>query len=787
MTSPLHQNRAHDSAITHVSGLSIYVDDIPAPAQMLVAQPFLSPHARASIKGYDLSKARKISGVVAILEAKDIPGHNDIAPFTQDEPLLAVDEVFTEGQAIFIVVAKSLEACRQAMKAITIDFEVKEPILTIAQAIEKNSFHVTPHIIKRGDVEQALEQAKYRRQGTVGNGGQEHFYLESQCALVIPSSEDQSFTVYSSTQHPSEVQAKISEVLHLDRNQIVVESGRMGGGFGGKESQAAHYASYAALAAYHCQKPVKVWLNRDIDMVATGKRHPFWSSFDVGFNEQGLIEGVKIKSFSNGGWACDLSGAILDRCLFHLDGSYWLPALHLEGRVCKTNVASNTAFRGFGGPQGALVIEEILNQIAAHLKLDPTIVKQRNFYQPYDSSLPIDDQKCVTPYGQLVKNNRLQRIFDELILDSQYEQRKASIDRFNESSRFKKRGIGFQPVKFGISFTNSMLNQAGSLILIYTDGSVQLNHGGTEMGQGLYAKMITVCAHELGIRPEKIKHMKTATDKVPNTSATAASSGADLNGMAVQDACRTIKARLIPLAQTLLQVEAHEELIFENQQVWAKGKFDKKLRWEELISQAYVQKISLSATGYYRTPNIYYDRNQGKGKPFHYYAFGASVSEVEVDLLTGEHRLLRVDILHDAGHSLIPNIDKGQVEGAYIQGVGWLTREELYWNAKGNLLTHGPDTYKIPSFSDAPQAFYTKLLDVKSNDDDTIHGSKAVGEPPFLHGIGVISAIRYALQALNPEQCIELPIPATPEAVLVAIEKAKGKHIPNEVLKRWAY
>ena len=766
MHSPLHQNAFHESAIKHVSGQSIYVDDLPKPQGLLVAHVYFSPYARARILSYDLTKAKAISGVKAILTAKDIPGHNDIAPFTKDEPLLAEDEVFTEGQAIFLIVAENASICREASKAIQIEFEKKEPILSIQEAIQAQSFHTTPHIIQRGiHIETALESADFRFQGKVINGGQDHFYLETQCALAIPQ-EDECFLVYSSTQHPSEVQAKVAEILDIGRHQVVVESGRMGGGFGGKETQAAHYGALASLGAYHTGRPVKLWLNRDQDMVMTGKRHPFFSSFDAGFSKDGKIVAIEVKTYSNGGWACDLSGAILDRCMFHLDGSYWIPNLRFEGRVCKTNLPSNTAFRGFGGPQGALIIEEILNQASDHLGLDPTEMKFLNFYEPFDPNQAVEGQKSITPYGQIVKNNRLHRIYEELMTSSHYQVRKAEIDQWNATHRYLKKGIAFQPVKFGISFTNSMLNQAGALVLIYADGTIQLNHGGTEMGQGLYLKMLVICAHELGVPMSKIRHMKTATDKVPNTSATAASSGADLNGQAVKHACDQLKERLKPLACKMLGINQDDasKIIFENQLIFHQSNPHHSIRFEQLIGQAYVEQISLSAVGYYRTPNIHYDRNAGKGKPFHYFAFGGSVTEVEVNVLTGEHRVLRADILHDAGHSLVPNIDIGQVQGAYIQGLGWLTREELYWNQDGILKTHSPDTYKIPTLGDAPLHFHVRLLDVTENVDDTIHGSKAVGEPPFLHGIGVLGAIRHAIGGR-----VELGVPATPEAVLKAL------------------
>jgi xanthine dehydrogenase large subunit len=634
--------------------------------------------------------------------------------------------------------------------------------------VEAGSFLSEPHTIRRGEPDAALAAAPVRLSGDCMTGAQDHFYLETQVSLAVPG-EDEAVHLWCSTQHPSEVQAIVAGVLGVGRHQVVVEVPRMGGGFGGKETQAAPFAALAALGARVTGRPVKVWLNRDQDMVSTGKRHPFWGRYDAGFDSEGRLLALKVELISDGGWSSDLSRAILDRALFHLDNAYFVPALSFTGQVARTNLPSNTAFRGFGGPQGMFVMEEVLNRAAERLGLDPTVVRERNYYK--------DAPANVTHYGQVVEGNRLQRIHAELMASSDYARRRAEIDAFNASSRWTKRGIGFQPVKFGISFTTSFLNQAGALVVVYTDGTVQLNHGGTEMGQGLHTKMRAVCAHELGVAPERVRVMHTATDKVPNTSATAASSGSDLNGQAVKQACEVIRERLRPVAARLLKLERGGEadaLVFTGGRVFLHSHPERSVSFTEVVHAAYLAQVSLSATGYYRTPDISYDRVAGRGKPFHYYAFGAAVVEVEVSGLTGEHRVRRVDILHDVGTSLVPSIDKGQVEGGFIQGLGWLTCEEVLFDAKGRLLTHSPDTYKIPAVGDAPEDFRVSLLE-RAPQDSTIHGSKAVGEPPFMLAIGAVTALRQAISAFGPPRTpVELASPATPEAILRAVEQARA-------------
>ncbi len=760
--SPLHRPSIHESGFKHTSGEAIYVDDILSPAGLLVGQVFASPHPRATIQKLSLDIAKQVPGVIAVLGADDIPGINDISPFSHDEPLLATDELYCVGQSVALVVAESPEACRAGIAAISLEVEAKPAIYGCRQAIDQESYIATPHVIARGDLDDGFASAETILEGEVESGGQDHFYLESQAALALPE-EDGALTIWSSTQHPSEVQAKVGEVLGIPRQMVVVKTPRMGGGFGGKETQAAIFAALAALAVRHTGRPVKIWLNRDQDMTQTGKRHPFYSRYKAGFDKEGRITALKIDSYADAGWSADLSTAILDRCLFHLDNSYYIPILRFEGRVCKTNVVSNTAFRGFGGPQGVVVIESIINRAAEELEIDAAEVRRRNYYG--------EAPRNITPYGQVVEDCRLQRLTQELLEKAEYEARKTQIAAFNAQDGFMKRGLCFQPVKFGISFTNSVLNQAGALVLIYSDGSVQLNHGGTEMGQGLHTKMRAIAAHELGVAPEAVRVMCTATDKVPNTSATAASSGSDLNGAAVQQACEILRGRLRPIAAKELSC-APEDVAFSGGNVYQRGQEANKLSFAELAQAAYMAQVSLSATGYYRTPDIHYDREKGHGKPFHYYAFGGALTEVEVNGLTGEHKILRTDILHDVGNSLLPSIDRGQIEGAYIQGVGWLTNEELIWTKEGQLSTHSPDTYKIPALGDAPVLFNVQLLS-RAHEDKVVHGSKAVGEPPFMLGISVLGALREAIAAFSgPEQKgVELSIPATPEAILKAIEK----------------
>ena len=789
--TPLHLPAPHESARGHVSGAARYVDDLPEPPGMLFGLPVGSPVARGRIVARRAERALAVPGVRAVLFARDVPGHNRIGPIVHDEPLLAEDEVFAVGQVVALVVGDSVAACRAGARAVELEIEELPAILTIPQAIAAESYLWDPHVMRRGDVEAALTRAELVLAGEVGTGAQDHFYLETQAALAIPG-EGETLHVESSTQHPSEVQAAIAEVLGWSRSQVVVQVPRMGGGFGGKESQASPFAALAALAATRLARPVKVWLSRDLDMTMTGKRHPFWSRYRAGFDAAGRLLGLEVFLYADGGWSVDLSPAILDRGLFHLDNGYFVPNLRFEGRAVRTNNASNTAFRGFGGPQGMAVIEEVMSRAAERLGLDPAELRRRNYYGAGPEEHVLEDMvdvpvpegertstgasvvalvraRGLTPYYQEVPQCRLPRIHAELLERAEWAARRGEIAAFNARSRWHKRGLGFVPIKFGISFTNTMLNQAGALVLVYADGSVQLNHGGTEMGQGLHTKMLAVCAHELGVALEKIRLMPTATDKVPNTSATAASSGSDLNGMAVQRACAELRERVRPLAAELLGGVPPESVCFAAGGVH--GPNGRSVAWSELAKTAWMRRISLSAAGYYATPGIAYDRAAGRGKPFHYFAYGAAVVEVELSGLTGEHRVRRVDIVHDVGKSLVPTIDRGQIEGGFIQGMGWLTCEEVIADAKGRVVTHGPSTYKIPAIGDCPEDFRVTLLG-RAEQDGTIHGSKAVGEPPFMLALAVVAALRHAVSGFGAGE-VQLAMPCTPEAILRAVARQR--------------
>ena len=592
--------------------------------------------------------------------------------------------------------------------------------------------------------------------------GQDHFYLETHASWVIPDGEGH-YTVYSSTQHPSETQATVAHVLGIPSNMVVCIMPRMGGGFGGKESQAAPIAAVAALAAQKTGRAVRIQLSRELDMKMTGKRHPVYAKYEVGYNKDGIIKAMDIDIYSDAGWSTDLSHAIMQRSLFHIDNSFYIEHLDVRGWICKTNKTSQTAFRGFGGPQSIVLIENIIDDIARKLDMPAELIREKNFYK--------NGQE--THYGQVLSDVRLEKVWTRVKKNADFSRRKAQIAKFNKANSYKKRGLGLTPLKFGISFTFTILNQAGAFVLIYTDGSIQLNHGGTEMGQGLHIKMLQVAASTLGVNIERFRIMPTATDKVPNTSATAASSGSDLNGQAVKAACETLKSRLAEVAAKMLNLNAAEELVFKDDYVFSKVSPKRKISFDDLITQAYFDQVSLSATGYYRTPNIYFDMEAGKGVPFYYFSYAAAVSEVEIDSLTGELELRRVDIVHDVGESLNPNIDKGQIEGGFVQGLGWLTSEEFVWSDEGQVLTHAPSTYKIPTIAEVPKRFEVELLE-KAAQEGVIYGSKAIGEPPFMTAISVREAIKDAVAAFaSKNNPVELALPATPEAILEAIDAAK--------------
>jgi len=744
----------HESATGHVTGHASYAHDIALRRGALEVWLVRSIHAHAKIDRLDFSKALSAPGVRKILTAADVPGLNNTGPARHDEPLFATDLVQYHGQIIAAIIGESTEACRLAANLVEVDYTPLPPLLGIEPAIEAASFHTAPHLLVRGEIESALMESPHVLEGKLDIGGQEHFYLESQSAWAEPDHEG-GVHVCSSTQHPSEIQTIVAEILGLHRHRVVVEAPRMGGGFGGKETQGNAFAAICALGALATGQTVGLQTDRDHDMELTGKRHPFHARYKVGYHPDGRLHAADVQLYSDGGWSLDLSLPVNDRGLFHLDNCYFIPNVRFRGQVAKTNVTSHTAFRGFGGPQGMVVIEEILGRIASALGLPADQVRALNFYHG-------NGETNTTHYGELIEDNRISRIWQELMTSSDFNTRRAGIAKWNDANPHSKRGIGITPVKFGISFTLKHYNQAGALVLVYADGSVQVNHGGTEMGQGLHTKILGVAMRELGLPAASIRLMHTRTDKVPNTSATAASSGSDLNGMAVADACRQLRERLIPLAAEILNC-SQNAVTFADGQVH--GSAGISISFETLASTAYTRRIQLSAAGFYATPDLEWDWNVGKGKPFHYYAFGAAVSEVEIDGFTGTHHVRRVDILHDVGDSLNPQIDRGQVEGAFVQGMGWLTSEELKWNAEGKLLTHSASTYAIPAFSDAPADFRVALLSSAAQ-KNTIHGSKAVGEPPLMLAISVREAIRDAATAFGAEKGFVLNSPCTGETVM---------------------
>ncbi|VXD21771.1 xanthine dehydrogenase molybdopterin binding subunit [Planktothrix paucivesiculata] len=759
-----NKSKPHESAVGHVTGKAIYTDDQRLPNGMLYLWPVLSPYAKAKILKIDSSNLDNIPGLITILTANDIKGNNNTGTIKHDEVLLPTDEINYWGQPVVWVVAETENTAQKAAETIKIDYEVLTPILTIKDAIKNNSVHADKNIMRRGNITSALQESEFILTGEIEIPGQDHFYLETQVSWVIPNVED-NYQVYASTQHPSETQAIISEVLGIPRNQIVVTCLRMGGGFGGKETQANPTAAIAALAAQKTGCPARVRLKRDQDMITTGKRHPFLCQYQVGFNSKGQLLALDIDLYSDGGWSADLSFPILQRAMFHLDNCYYIPNLEIRGQVLKTNKVSNTAFRGFGGPQGMAIIEEIIGRIARKLGLPPELVRERNFYHG-------EAETNTTHYGQEIFDNRILRVWEEVKLNSNFAERKIEIAQFNQNNNYQKRGLAITPVKFGISFTKTEYNQGGALILIYLDGSIQLNHGGTEMGQGLQTKMLQVACQSLGVNIERFRIMPTSTDKVPNTSATAASSGSDLNGQAIKNACEILKKRLAKVAAKLLNLDEPQELVFEQDWIYCQSYPSQRIAFNEVVKQAYNQRVSLSTTGYYRTPNIYYDPKIGKGRPFYYYAYGAAVSEVEIDGFTGTFKLRQVDIVHDVGESLNPLIDRGQIEGGFVQGMGWLTMEELIWDDSGRLKTFAPSTYKIPTIKEVPKNFKVDLLK-RAAQDGVIYGSKAVGEPPFMLAISVREAIKEAIAAFGKTDSVFLASPATPEAILNAIEQVQ--------------
>ena len=751
----------HESATLHVSGEAIYVDDIPELAGTLHVALGLSEQAHARINELNLDAVRASPGVIEVLLAKDIPGKNNCGPIFADDPILANDEVQYVGQPIFAVVAESYEAARIAARLGKICTTELSAAFSPRAAAEKQSLVVPKMQRSRGTAAEALVAAPHRLQGQFQVGGQEQFYLEGQISYAIPT-ENNGIRLYCSTQHPSEMQHLVAHALQVSSNHVAVETRRMGGGFGGKESQSALFACVASIAAARLKRPVKLRLDRDDDFMITGKRHDFYYDFDVGFDDTGLINGLKIELVSRGGYSADLSGPVMSRAICHVDNAYYLSDVEIRGLAAKTNTQSNTAFRGFGGPQGAIAIEYIIDSIARLLGLDALDVRQQNFYGTAERN--------TTPYGMTVEDNVIHELVAELETSSQYRERRAAICAFNARSPVLKKGLALTPVKFGISFNMVHYNQAGALVHIYTDGSVTVNHGGTEMGQGLNTKVAQVVAAELGIDVACIRITATDTSKVANTSATAASTGSDLNGKAAEAAARKIRLRLAAFAAARFGGSA-DSVRFAVDKVHVHGQTHD---FAHIILLAYQGRVQLWSDGFYATPKLYWDREQMSGRPFLYFAYGAAVSEVQIDTLTGESKLLRADLLHDAGNSINPAIDIGQIEGGFIQGVGWLTTEELRWNDQGRLMTHAPSTYKIPAVNDCPADFRVTLFK-NQNTEDTIFRSKAVGEPPLLLAFSVFFAIRDAIASvagyrLNPP----LHAPATPEAILNAIHAIRG-------------
>jgi xanthine dehydrogenase large subunit len=737
----------HESARGHVTGEAHYTDDLCARfPHLLHAWPVVAPHAHARVLGINPAPALEEPGVVHVLTAADVRGEGNTGPTRHDEPLFPTEVMFHQ-QPVAWVLGDTLDAAQRGARRVVVDYEPLPAILTIEDAIAADSFLTAPLRLARGDtavIAAALGASPVRVEGELFIGGQEHFYLETQAAIAWVD-ETGGIELHSSTQHPAETQEVVSRVLGVPRHQVTVECVRMGGAFGGKEVQANAFAAIAALGAAKTGRPVRVRLTRQLDMALTGKRHPYLARYAAGFSADGRIEALRLELFSDGGWSLDLSEPIMWRSLFHCDNAYLLPAVEAIGRVCLTHKTSQTAFRGFGGPQAMVVIEEVLAHAARVLSLQAHVVRARNFYRDGDT----------THYGQPVEGaGRITAIWDRLIDTSDFLRRRDGVASFNAEHPHLKRGIAVTPVKFGISFTATFYNQAGALVLIYRDGSVQVNHGGTEMGQGLFTKIRQIAADTLGVDPARVRLMPTRTDKVPNSSATAASAGTDLNGAAVLDACHQLKARLAAVAADA----------------------DRPLLFADLCEAAYRQRVPLFAQGFYRTPDIHWNPSTGQGKPFHYFAYGAAVSEIEVDGFTGSYRLLRTDILQDAGDAISPIVDRGQIEGGFLQGVGWLTIEEVLWDDRGRLATAGASTYKLPSWSEVPEVFEVNFLP-RASQPGVVMGSKAIGEPPLMLAISVREALREAVAAFGgpeaaPAGFVSFDSPATPERIFFAIRRA---------------
>ena len=761
-TSFVEEIRAHESGAKHVSGYANYIDDLIEPEGTLHGAIGYSKKAHAIITNLNLKEVKKSEGVISVVTSKDIPGRNDVGPVFDGDPIFT-KKVEYFGQPLFAVAARSTELARKAVLKAKISYKVLKPVVDVKDSLRKKLFVLKGRKIKRGNPTKKINNAKNYLKNSFSLGSQEHFYLEGQVAFVIPQ-EDNDFKVYSSTQHPSETQQIIAKMLNQKNNTINVEVRRIGGGFGGKETQSFIFASICTLLSKKTKRPVKLRMDRDDDILITGKRHDFYSDYEVGFNDKGIIEGVKIKLLSRCGISPDLSGAINSRALLHIDNAYYLSDLYVENYLCKTNTSSSTAFRGFGGNQGMMIIENIIDNVAKYLNKDPAEVRKINFYKK--------NKKNITHYGMRIEDNVINEIFNKLIKSSNYKKRRSNIKKFNFKNKYLKKGLAITPVKFGISFTTTHLNQAGALVHIYyADGSVHVSTGAVEMGQGTYTKIGQLVANAFGINYSKIKVFSTRTDKVPNTSASAASSTTDLNGAAAINAVNKIKENLASFVKKKYKLK-DDKAIYKNGMIKFKGK---KFSFVSLVKEAYLNRVSLSSSGFYSTPKIHFNNKSFTGRPFLYFCYGAAVSEVLIDSLTGENKIIQVDILHDHGRAINPAIEKGQIEGGFVQGAGWLTIEELKWKLNGELTTHSPSTYKIPAVNDMPKKFNVKIFK-NTNKENVVNKSKTTGEPPLMLGMSVFFAIKDAIASVGNYKIIpNINAPATPETILLSINDIKEK------------
>ena len=755
------QSIPHDSASKHVSGFAQYTDDISEPVNTLYGAIGWSKKAHAKIKKIDLKDVKKSEGVVSVITYNDIPGRNDVGPVFDGDPIFPKTKVEYFGQPLFAVAATSTEFARKAVLKAKVIYQDLTPIVTIEEALKKNNLLFDPRIIKKGEPQNKINKSKNKLKGRFNTGSQEHFYLEGQVCLVVPK-EDNNLLVYSSTQHPSETQQIIAKMLKQKSNSITVMVRRIGGGFGGKETNFLTSA-ICAMLSHKTKQPIKLRLDRDDDIIITGKRHDFYSEYEVGFNDEGKINGLKLKLASRCGMSPDLSYAINERALLHIDNAYYLSDLEVKNYLCKTNTSSSTAFRGFGGNQGMMAIENIIDNVARFLKKDPSEVRKINFYG--------QNKRNITHYGMKINDNVIQDIFKSLLNKSNYKKRFEEIRKFNLKNKFKKKGIALTPVKFGISFTTIHLNQAGALVHIYTDGSLHLNHGGIEMGQGTHTKIAQLVANSFGLTFEKVQISSTNTSKVPNTSASAASSTTDLNGAATLNAAAKIKTNLNNFIKKKYNIFSKIEPIYKNENIYFGNR---SFNFKKIIQEAYLNRISLSSSGFYSTPKINFDKKKFKGRPFYYFCYGAAVTEVTIDPLTGENKVDRVDIVHDAGNAINPALELGQIEGGFVQGQGWLTMEEVVWDNSGKLKTFSPSTYKIPSISDTPKKFNVEIFKKGSNVENVVNKQKTTGEPPLMLAMSVFFAIKDAIASVsNYEKTPELDAPATPEKILMSINKIK--------------